>query len=161
MKYYTNMLNFSVHTWQVAGYQGKVASFSWGPTTFLEGSFGGSLKSVTTASITFTGIWSYHICKVLGMGCNHFSHNKVRWFNLCGDYKVTVNPVLFLDTYPLPRADLFATLSGGTTFSKIDPKQAYLQMTSWKNLQLSTLQGACFIMSSYPLVSLIFPKNYG
>ena len=48
---------------------------------------------------------------------------------LCGDYKVTVNPVLLIDSYPLPRIeDLFASLSGGTVFSKLDLKHAYLQV---------------------------------
>lgn len=48
---------------------------------------------------------------------------------LCGDYKVTVNPVLLIDSYPLPRIeDLFASLSGGTVFSKLVLKHAYLQV---------------------------------
>ena len=49
---------------------------------------------------------------------------------LCGDYKVTVNQSLEIDQYPLPKPeDLFASLSGGEKFSKIDLTQAYLQMT--------------------------------
>ena len=48
---------------------------------------------------------------------------------ICGDYKVTINPVLNVNKYPLPRSeDLFATLSGGQRFSKIDLSQAYQQM---------------------------------
>ena len=50
---------------------------------------------------------------------------------LCGDYKikVTVNPELEVDMYPLPRPqDLFATLAGGKKFSKIDLTNAYLQL---------------------------------
>ena len=48
---------------------------------------------------------------------------------LCGDYKVTINPVLLSDTYPLPRPeDLFAALAGGKVFSKLDLKHAYLQV---------------------------------
>ena len=32
---------------------------------------------------------------------------------ICGDFKVTVNPVLRLDRYPIPRIeDLFTTLGG-------------------------------------------------
>lgn len=47
----------------------------------------------------------------------------------CGDFKVTLNPVLRAEQYPLPLIDdLFAGLSGGHKFSKIDLSQAYLQM---------------------------------
>ncbi|XP_034561964.1 uncharacterized protein K02A2.6 [Notolabrus celidotus] len=47
----------------------------------------------------------------------------------CGDFKVTLNPVLTAEQYPLPLIDdLFAGLSGGQKFSKIDLSQAYLQM---------------------------------
>lgn len=48
---------------------------------------------------------------------------------ICGDYKTTVNPNLIVDDHPLPTTDeLFAKLAGGTKFTKIDLKQAYLQM---------------------------------
>ena len=40
---------------------------------------------------------------------------------LCGDYKVTINPMLEIDKYPLPKPDdIFATLAGGKYFPKID-----------------------------------------
>ena len=49
--------------------------------------------------------------------------------HLCGDYKVTINPVLQVDQYLMPTAeDLFATLAGGTVFSKLNPSQAYQQV---------------------------------
>ena len=48
---------------------------------------------------------------------------------LCGDYKITVNPVLEIDKYPLPTPeDLFATLAGGQKFSKLDLSHAYQQV---------------------------------
>ena len=51
---------------------------------------------------------------------------------LCGDYKVTVNKSLKVDQHPLPRPDkLFAALSGGVKFSKIDLTHAYQQMTGY------------------------------
>ena len=49
---------------------------------------------------------------------------------LCGDYKVTINPVLEIDRYPLPKPDdLFAALSGRQRFTKIDLTHAYQQMS--------------------------------
>jgi len=48
---------------------------------------------------------------------------------LCGDYRVTINKAVKVDAYPLPKVeDLFAALSGGKYFSKLDMSQAYLQL---------------------------------
>ncbi|XP_030580469.1 uncharacterized protein K02A2.6-like [Archocentrus centrarchus] len=48
---------------------------------------------------------------------------------LCGDYKLTVNTVASLEQYPIPRVeDLFAALSGGKQFSKLDMSHAYQQI---------------------------------
>lgn len=48
---------------------------------------------------------------------------------VCADFKVTLNPVLMVDRYPLPKVEeLFANLSGGETFTKIDLSQAYNQI---------------------------------
>ena len=33
-----------------------------------------------------------------------------------------------MDTYPLPFEDIFASLAGGTVFSKLDLTHAYLQI---------------------------------
>ena len=48
---------------------------------------------------------------------------------ICGDYKVTVNRAAKLDAYPIPRIDdLFASLTGGKKFSKLDLAHAYQQI---------------------------------
>ncbi len=48
---------------------------------------------------------------------------------ICGDYKVTVNREATPNSYPLPRIDdLFANLSGGQVFSKLDLVSAYQQI---------------------------------
>ena len=48
---------------------------------------------------------------------------------ICGEYCLTVNQASRLDLYPLPRVEeLFATLAGGKTFSKLDLNHAYLQL---------------------------------
>ncbi|KAK3712034.1 hypothetical protein QZH41_000190 [Actinostola sp. cb2023] len=65
---------------------------------------------------------------------------------ICGDFKVTVNPVLLAEQYPLPRIeDIFANLAGGQHFSKIDLRQAYHQMEvteeSKKYLTINTHKG--------------------
>ena len=65
---------------------------------------------------------------------------------ICGDFKVSVNPVLISNPYPLPNAeDLFATLAGGKIFSKLDLSNAYQQLElteeSQKYLTINTHQG--------------------
>jgi len=48
---------------------------------------------------------------------------------LCGDYKVTVNPVLDVGQYLLPKPDdIFATLSGGQKYTTLDLSHAYNQL---------------------------------
>jgi len=43
---------------------------------------------------------------------------------ICGDFKLTVNQASKLDRYPIPRIDdLFATLAGGESFTKLDMSQ--------------------------------------
>ena len=61
---------------------------------------------------------------------------------LCGDNKVTVNKSLEIDQHPLPRPDeLFATLTGGVKFSKINFTQAYQQMIIDKDSRTYRIAG--------------------
>lgn len=48
---------------------------------------------------------------------------------ICADYKVTLNKVLEIDRYPVPKMeDLFSHLSGNKLFTKLDLSQAYNQI---------------------------------
>ena len=48
---------------------------------------------------------------------------------VCGDYKVSINPYVETERYPMPNPqDLFSTLAGGKVFTPLDMKQAYQQM---------------------------------
>lgn len=48
---------------------------------------------------------------------------------VCGDVKVTVNPQVKVDQYPIPNIDeLFSRLNGGELFTKLDFSDAYLQV---------------------------------
>ena len=65
---------------------------------------------------------------------------------VCGDFKISVNPVLLAEQYPLPRIeDIFANLAGGKHFSKLDLRQVYHQMEvteeSKKYLTINTHKG--------------------
>jgi len=65
---------------------------------------------------------------------------------LCGDYKVTINPYLNVNQYPLPRPEeLFAALNNGQHFTKLDLSEAYLQVElnaeSQKYLVINTHKG--------------------
>ncbi|KAK9872173.1 hypothetical protein WA026_016226 [Henosepilachna vigintioctopunctata] len=52
--------------------------------------------------------------------------NSIR---ICGDFKVTLNPNIEIDQYPLPRInELFVKLQGGVQFSKLDLSSAYQQI---------------------------------
>lgn len=65
---------------------------------------------------------------------------------ICGDFKVTVNPVVEAGQYRLSHIeDLLASLAGGKKFSKMDLNQAYLPMqvddSSRELLTIVTIQG--------------------
>ena len=48
---------------------------------------------------------------------------------ICGDYKLSVNQASKIDSYPLPKIDdLFASLTGGKSFTKLDLANAYQQI---------------------------------
>ncbi|XP_054289364.1 uncharacterized protein K02A2.6-like [Macrosteles quadrilineatus] len=54
---------------------------------------------------------------------------KTNGVRLCADFKVTLNPVLQTEHYPLPQPeDIFASLSGCTYFSVVDLTNAYQQL---------------------------------
>ncbi|CAH8658530.1 unnamed protein product [Dicrocoelium dendriticum] len=49
--------------------------------------------------------------------------------SICGDYKVLINQALELDRYPLPKIeDIYASLSCGDPFTKLDLSHAYQQI---------------------------------
>ena len=65
---------------------------------------------------------------------------------ICGDYKLSVNQASKVDIYSLPKIDnLFASLAGGKTFSKLDLTNAYQQISldkqSKKIVAINTYKG--------------------
>ena len=55
---------------------------------------------------------------------------------VCGNYKLTANKVSKVEMYPLPRIeDLFAALSGGKVFSRLDLSHVYLQVQLYRESQ--------------------------
>ena len=80
---------------------------------------------------------------------------------LCSDFKVTMNLVLEVDKYPLPKPDnLFATLAGSHKFMKLNLQQAYQQMpldkTSKDLVTIYTHQGLyCFTRLQFRVASAL------
>ena len=65
---------------------------------------------------------------------------------ICGDYKVTINPWVRTEGYPLPTIqDLFSSLSNGKYFTKLDLQHAYQQLeveeSSQELLTINTHKG--------------------
>ena len=60
---------------------------------------------------------------------------------LCGDFKVTVNPVLQSDKHPIPKPeDLLTVFAGGQKFTKFDLYQAYqLMLLDLKDRKYTTI----------------------
>ncbi|CAF2790880.1 unnamed protein product [Rotaria sp. Silwood2] len=53
-------------------------------------------------------------------------NGKIR---ICGDFKVTINPQILVDQYPIPSIDeLLSRLNNGEKFTKLDLSDAYLQV---------------------------------
>ncbi len=70
-------------------------------------------------------------------------HKKVR---ICGDYKVSINPVSRTEHYPLPNpSDILASVRKGKVFTLIDLQNAYQQLELSEKAQelvtINTIQG--------------------
>ena len=58
---------------------------------------------------------------------------------LCGNYKNTINPVMKVPGFPIPRIqDIYDSLSGCEIFSTLDLRQGYYQFSVAKEDQLNT-----------------------
>ena len=60
---------------------------------------------------------------------NDWATPKTNGVHLCGDFKVTINPNVLPEHYPIHNADdMYASLNGGKVFSKIDLTHVYQQL---------------------------------
>ncbi|XP_044760766.1 uncharacterized protein LOC123318216 [Coccinella septempunctata] len=83
---------------------------------------------------------------------------------LCGDFKVTLNPHIEIDKYPLPRIEqLFASLQGGEHFTKLDLANAYTQICleeDSKNLVVITTHKGLFRYTRAPFGIASIPSKF-
>ena len=55
---------------------------------------------------------------------------------ICGDFKMSINPFLHPEVYPLPTPEeMFSTLANGESYTKLDLARAYKQMKVKKECQ--------------------------
>ena len=94
---------------------------------------------------------------------------RVEHLRMCGDYKVTINPHLKINSHPLPRAKqikakqilclhMFSKLAGGEKFTKLDFFHAYQQMaleeSSKELVTVNTHQGLyCYTRLPFGIAS--------
>ncbi|CAB3256144.1 unnamed protein product [Arctia plantaginis] len=83
---------------------------------------------------------------------------------LCGDYKVTINPLLKDYHYPLPRIeDLFAILGGGEQYTKLDLSNAFQQCLLHEDSQAMTAittHVGTFVYKRVPFGIKCIPENF-
>lgn len=83
---------------------------------------------------------------------------------LCGDYKVTINPLLKDYHYPLPRIeDLFAVLGGGEQYTKLDLSNAFQQCVLDEDSQAMTAittHIGTFVYKRVPFGIKCIPENF-
>ncbi|XP_012826093.1 uncharacterized protein K02A2.6-like [Xenopus tropicalis] len=121
---YTATINLKPGT-QPKFFQARVVPYAIRPK--VEEEINHLLKQGIISPVRFSE-WATPIVPVIKKGGN---------VRICGDFKVTVNPALCAEHYPLPRIeDLFASLAGGKRFSKLDLSQAYLQIPVHENSRL-------------------------
>jgi len=78
------------------------------------------LEKKGVIELTDTSVWGTPLVPIIKKDGN---------LRICADYKITVNKYLEDVKHPLPRIDeLFAALSGGETFTKLDLTAAYNQL---------------------------------
>ena len=89
---------------------------------------------------------------------------------ICGDYKVTANIAMKVDSHPIPRIEeLFTAMSGGVSFTKLDLSHAYLQLqldeSAKEYLVINTHMQGPFLIHPYAIQGCIrtidFSKNNG
>ncbi|XP_041987296.1 uncharacterized protein K02A2.6-like [Aricia agestis] len=83
---------------------------------------------------------------------------------LCGDYKITINPLLKDYHYPLPRIeDLFAVLGGGEQYTKLDLTNAFQQCILHEESQAMTAittHIGTFVYRRVPFGIKCIPENF-
>ena len=77
-----------------------------------------------------------------------------RFVRICGNFKLTINQASNFDRFLIPKVkDLFATLAGEKTFTKLDLSKAYQQIEleeSSKNYVVINTQKRLFRYASLP-----------
>lgn len=83
---------------------------------------------------------------------------------ICGDYKITINPLLKDYHYPLPRIDeLFAILGGGEHYTKLDLSHAYQQCVldeDSRPMTAITTHVGTFVYKRVPFGIKCIPGNF-